>query len=649
MAAAATAMEEAASISPPPALRILRDRAGLSEFEERVLLLCIGAELDTRIAPLCGAAQGDHAKSYPTFALALAIFDDPAWDALSPERPLRYWRLIEIHQPGAQPLTVSALRADERMVAFVKGLNYPDDRLSPLLWPLLGGHAPVALPPSQRAQADAIIARLRVGGEPPLVELLGADDMSKQAVAHHVAGALGRIVYRLPADSLPSAVAELESLTRLWERETALLPLALYVDAPDAPNVGEGATSSSTTSAVSRFVSRATGLLFLATRDAAMPIGLRDVMRVEVAKPTVAEQRDAWVDALIADAREAAGTEADDSAIPGAESPDVDRGAAALAAQFDLSLMAIHRIAGAARVAWEGDRLPFADRLWAAAVAHARPTLDTLAERIEPKATWKELVLPAPEERTLRALAAQVRRRATVYQEWGFADRMNRGLGISALFAGESGTGKTMAAEVIANELRLALYRIDLSAVVSKYIGETEKNLRRVFDAAEGGGAILFFDEADALFGKRSEVKDSHDRYANIEINYLLQRMEGYRGVAILATNMKGALDAAFMRRLRFVVNFPFPAVAERRSIWRGAFPAGALVGRLDFDRLARLPLSGGSIQNVALGAAFLAADAETPVTMPLVLDAARAELRKLDLAVNEADLRWVEPVVEVA
>src|SRR5581483_2423020 len=181
----------------------------------------------------------------------------------------------------------------------------------------------------------------------------------------------------------------------------------------------------------------------------------------------------------------------------------------------------------------------------------------------------------------------------------------------------------TMAAEVIANELRLDLYRIDLSAVVSKYIGETEKNLRRLFDAAEDGGAILFFDEADALFGKRSEVKDSHDRYANIEINYLLQRMEAYRGLAILATNMKSAMDTAFMRRLRFVVSFSFPGPAERLVIWRKVFPPQTPTGVIDFDRLARLNLTGGSIQNIALNAAFLAARSAVPVSMPVILEAA--------------------------
>jgi SpoVK/Ycf46/Vps4 family AAA+-type ATPase len=197
-----------------------------------------------------------------------------------------------------------------------------------------------------------------------------------------------------------------------------------------------------------------------------------------------------------------------------------------------------------------------------------------------------------------------------------------------------------MAAEVIANDLRLYLYRIDLSAVVSKYIGETEKNLRRLFDAAEQGGAILFFDEADALFGKRSEVKDSHDRYANIEINYLLQRMEGFSGLAILATNMKAALDPAFMRRLRFIVNFQFPSVKERRQIWEKALPTDTPAEPLDYDRLARLNVTGGNIHSIALNAAFLAASRQSPVSMPLLMTAARAELRKLEKPVTEAEFR---------
>jgi SpoVK/Ycf46/Vps4 family AAA+-type ATPase len=213
-------------------------------------------------------------------------------------------------------------------------------------------------------------------------------------------------------------------------------------------------------------------------------------------------------------------------------------------------------------------------------------------------------------------------------------------VGISALFCGESGTGKTLAAEVLAHELELDLYRIDLSSVVSKYIGETEKNLRRVFDAAEDSGSILLFDEAEALFGKRSEVKDSHDRYANIEISYLLQRMEAYRGLAILTTNMKAALDRAFQRRLRFVVTFPFPDSELREAIWRRVFPAAAPLGAIDYRRLARLNLPGGNIRNIALHAAFLAADSRVPVAMPHLLAAAHAESAKLERPLSEAETR---------
>jgi SpoVK/Ycf46/Vps4 family AAA+-type ATPase len=236
-------------------------------------------------------------------------------------------------------------------------------------------------------------------------------------------------------------------------------------------------------------------------------------------------------------------------------------------------------------------------------------------------------------------MSAHVRQRMTVYERWGFSGKGARGLGISALFAGESGTGKTMAAEVLAADLTLDLYRIDLSAVVSKYIGETEKNLRRVFDAAEQGGAILLFDEADALFGKRSEVKDSHDRYANIEVSYLLQRMEAYRGLAILTTNRREALDSAFLRRIRFIVRFPFPDAAQRAEIWRRIFPAATPTEQLDHAQLARLNVAGGNIRNVALNAAFLAADANEPVRMTHLLRAARTEYDKLEKPLTEAEI----------
>jgi SpoVK/Ycf46/Vps4 family AAA+-type ATPase len=283
------------------------------------------------------------------------------------------------------------------------------------------------------------------------------------------------------------------------------------------------------------------------------------------------------------------------------------------------------------------------DDVWGVCRSQARSRLDGLAQRIDAAAGWEELVLPKLQRDILQDIVTQVHQRAKVYEQWGFASNGARGLGISVLFAGVSGTGKTMAAEVLANELRLDLYRIDLSQVVSKYIGETEKNLRRVFDAAEEGGAILLFDEADALFGKRSDVKDSHDRYANIEVSYLLQRMEAYRGLAILTTNRKDSLDPAFLRRLRFVLQFPFPSANERARIWRTVFPKTTPIENVDADKLARLNVTGGNIRNIALQAAFLAADAGEPIRMPHLLRAARNEYVKLEKSLTEAEIiGWI-------
>jgi len=662
---AAAEMAATEAVDPPPALVILARRFGLSRFEQEALLLCTALELDTGIAGLCARAQHDPSRPYPTFALMVALFDDPAWDLLSPERPLRYWRLIEINQPGAEPLTTSALRADERIVNYVKGLNYLDDRLAPLLIPFeatLEG----PLPPSQQAAAVSVEQTLRLAadnGSTPLVQLVGIDPVSKQLVAQQAAAALAVNLYRMPVEALPQQPGEMESLARLWQRENILLPIALFLDAHELDGEPKGdAAAPDRVGALQRFLARSRGVFLLSTREQ-RALGT-SMHAVHVHKPLPSEQLAAWSEALGNDA---------------GETP------ALLAGQFNLNIHTIRQVVRSVRARErssdeqaEDERVAvevedtgaegegavaereaegaaaeatvvevgptLEERLWDACLEVTGPQMDRLAQRLTPVATWDDIVLPPEEMNLLRQLASQVARRTTVYDRWGFRQRMNRGLGINALFAGESGTGKTMAAEVIANHLRLNLYRIDLSAVVSKYIGETEKNLRRVFDAAEGGGALLFFDEADALFGKRSEVRDSHDRYANIEINYLLQRMESYRGLAILATNMKSALDQAFMRRLRFVVNFPFPGKAQRRAIWERAWPPETPQRGLDFDRLARFNLTGGSIANVALNSAFMAAERGSPVTMPLVLEAVRSEFRKLERPWNDADLHWTEP-----
>ena len=604
-------------MDPPPALAVLAQHLGLSRFEQQVMLLCTAMELDTRTAELCGRAQGDNARRYPTFALALALFPNAAWDVMSPERPLRYWRLIEIQQSHAQPLTTSALRADERIVNHIKGLNHLDERLMTMLVPLGTGGAMDAPQPSQQASVDHIVRAWSLaapGAQWPAIQLLGTDAPSKHLVAAHAAAHFGRHLYKVATDMLPTSHADLEAFARLWQRECMLLPITLFITCAD------GAAAAGGHASLNRFLSRSEGLFFIDAHELLPQLG-RSHIAVDVAKPTAAEQRGAWSMAL---------------------GPHAGNNPAALSAQFNLDLATIRRVAGAAPLEEADDEQTLSNPLWDACKAAVRPGLDALAQRLDAKATWDDIVLPAEQLALLRQICAQVRCRSQVYEDWGFARKMNRGLGISALFEGASGVGKTMAAEVIANDLRLNLYRIDLSTVISKYIGETEGNLRRLFDAAEDGGAILFFDECDALFGKRSEVKDSHDRYANIETNYLLQRIEAYRGLAILATNMKSSLDTAFVRRLRFIVNFPFPGPAERQLIWRKAFPPGVPRTDLDYESFGRMNLSGGSIHSAALCAAFLAAQAQTAVDMRCVMSALKSEFMKLGRPINEADFRVV-------
>jgi SpoVK/Ycf46/Vps4 family AAA+-type ATPase len=359
------------------------------------------------------------------------------------------------------------------------------------------------------------------------------------------------------------------------------------------------------------------------------PLRLRSrlLARIDVPVLAPAEQHQLWCEALGATAAAALNGQVD-----------------LVSAQFQLSPAAI-RSAGTeiARRHGAASSPDLGTTLWDACRAQTRPKLDGLARRIQTLAKWDDLVLTAAPHQTLRTIAAHVRQRTRVYEEWGFAARSDRGLGIGALFAGGSGTGKTMAAEVLANELRLDLYRIDLSALVSKYIGETEDNLRQVFDAAEAGGAILLFDEADALFGKRSEVREAHDRYANIEVSYLLQRVEAFRGLVILTTNQPQSLDSAFSRRIRFTVQFPFPDATQRAEIWRRVFPPETPTEALQIEKLARLNLAGGHIRNLALNAAFLAADAHEPVRMKHLLAAAQTEFAKLEKTLSAAEtVGWV-------
>ncbi len=603
--------ETEADVSPP-ALDAVCAAFGLSSFERDVLLLCAGVELDSAFGPLCAAAQGEPSRPWPTFSLALAALPDPHWSALTPAAPLRRWRLIDVGAGSA--LTLSPLRIDERVLHHLAGVGQLDERLAGLVEPVAPS-ATVDLVPSHAGLVERLVATWSAPRGPrrlPLVQLCGPDVADCRAVAAAAAAALGLRVVAVPADLVPATAAELDALLRLWEREAALGGAVLLVECD----------GTEATPAVGRLIERVGGPVIVSARERRRTFH-RPVVSYDVARPTPVEQRAAWRTAL---------GSADDPA-----------GIDVVAAQFSLGVPAIRSAAAETIARTTVSSQGVGPAAWDVCRIQSRTRLDDLAQRIEASAGWDDLVLPLPEMEAVQRIAAHVRRRATVHDTWGFATKSARGLGISALFAGTSGTGKTMAAEVLANELRLDLYRIDLAGVVSKYIGETEKNLRRVFDAAEDGGAILLFDEADALFGKRSEVKDSHDRYANIEVSYLLQRMEAYRGLAILTTNLKSALDTAFLRRLRFVVQFPFPDAAQRAEMWRRAFPAATPTDRLDMAKLSRLNATGGNIRNIALNAAFLAANAGEPIRMKHLREAARIEYAKLERPLTEAEVGgWV-------
>ena len=592
-AVAAELADAVAGLPGPSALDRLQAAFGLTAFERALIVLCAGCELDAELAARHGP---------PTFGLALAALAEPHWSALTPGRPLRAHRLIEV---SGGPLVAAPLRIDERILHHLTGVPGPDARLDGILEPA----APAgALVPSHEAVAEEIAGAWAPAGEaPPVIELHGPDADARREVAAAACERLGLGLYRLVPHGLGRELDE-RQLVRLLTREAMLDGVAVLLD-------GDGGEPAdlATPALLRRLAERVRAPVVLATRERG-PRLQRPSLAIEVRRPTMAEQRALFHAGLAAEQLDGR--------------PDAERAVDRAVSQFDLGAPAIRMACAAARRAGGAE---LAAALWAGCRAQARARLDDLAQRIDARVGWADLVVPEAQRRALEEIGVRVRQRACVYDAWGFAARGNRGLGITALFAGPSGTGKTLAAEVLAVELRLDLYRIDLSQVVSKYIGETERNLGRVFDAAEQGGAVLLFDEADALFGKRSEVKDSHDRYANIEIGYLLQRMEAYRGLAILTTNLRTSLDQAFVRRLGFVVEFAMPDPAARGEIWRGVFPPAAPTDGLDFDQLARLSLSGGNIRNIALAAAFLAADAGEPVRMAHVVAAARGEFAKLE------------------
>jgi ATPase family associated with various cellular activities (AAA) len=585
------------------------DIVGLSAFERDVLVLCAAAEIDAETSDLCARAQDGRRVVTPD--LALAALPGGHWSALSPDGPLRRWDLLR--WDGSQGLLRAALSLDERLLLFLLGVSSTDPELAGVI-----ERCPpqARLSPALDVLAGDITQRWWSGGRArpdlPVVQLVGPGSGRNRALASRVCARLGLGLQVISTSALPAAGGELRALGRRWDREALLEGSALLVEGDEIDRDDPARRAS-----LRQFLTCCRSPLLVAG-PVRQPSLRPAVLTWDVPPQSWPDRRES-LDGLLTSTPE-------DAAF-------LDR----VCDQFDLDADDV----AAVRTAAPAPQAPDArEVLWRICRSQARMDVEDIADRITPSARLDDLVLPAEQAAAVGAVAAHVRHQAQVRQRWGFATQGSRGPGVAALFSGPSGTGKSFAAEAVAGELGLDLLRVDLSRVVSKYVGETEKLLRRVFAAGERGDAVLLFDEADALFGKRSQVHSSHDRHANIEVSYLLQRLDSYRGAAVLTTNLADAVDTAFSRRLQFVVAFPFPDVAERAVLWRRAFPPTAPTVGLDPQRLARLAVPGGTIRTIAVNAAYAAAEEGTAIGMPHLLEAARRELGKLGRPDTATELR---------
>ncbi|BDC51036.1 ATPase [Bryobacterales bacterium F-183] len=602
------------------ALGQLIQRFGLTPFETDVLVAAAGLELDTSFAKLVASVHNTP-RATLTVGLALSCFTQPHWSAFATCGVLRQGRLIRL-SGETSGLADSLLHLEEAVLHYLNGVATDpagfDVRLRPYVRPLRPAPTPATLQPAAEAFVRAW-AEQSPDGRRRKPHLLGADAITLHSLAAGASAALDRYMVAVDVAALPSDRAHLLDLVELLERDCLLFDTAILFDTNGCDAPEKRLTAQWLASRV-RTLAAFVGDCFTGSGD----VG---VVQIAVPRPSRQELETAWRDAL----------------GPAAVA-QLNGQLAAVIEQFRLSPSMLDAAASEALASADGEEDKLANHVWDACRRRSRGGLDDIAHRVESHATWSSLVLPQPQTEILQSLLFSVRHRHRVRDEWGFERSSSRGAGTTALFYGPSGSGKTLASAVIANELQLDLYRIDLSAAVSKFVGETEKNLRRIFDSAESSGAVLLFDEADALFGKRSEVQSSHDRYANIEVSYLLQRLESYRGLAILTTNLRTAIDNAFLRRIQYVVAFPFPPAAERARIWRCAFPPAApLDPSVDFERLSQLAVAGGNIANIALDAAYRAAAKGGAISMRHLLDAARAECAKIEKPLAEAEVRgWI-------
>jgi hypothetical protein len=572
-------------------------RLGLDDLDVGILLVALAPDLDRRFEQFYGYLQDDVTRRRAGIDLAVELCGAAGADVSVRERFTPQARLIReglllVEEPD-RPFLTRSLRVPDGVCNYLVGSDAIDNALTPFL---------AAMEPHPSPEVDMIARSMKAGSLLwYLREQPGASGYSIAAAAFSAIGSRPLAIDLRKAD--PGD--DLAALAAIAIREARLRDVPLVV--------GPVEIVTSSVDAI-RAIADSSGPVALVGTAAWDPSwSTRTPLQLSASPAPHEDRLRLWRSGL--DGR----TEDLDPVTATAHfklAPDQIQRAAAVAAQA---------------AAAENRRVEVADLLHGAR-SQAAIGLERLARRVEPSFGWADLVLPDDAIGALREISARVRHKERVLKEWSMRRGEGRDEGVAALFAGQSGTGKTMAAEVIAGDLGLHLYTVDLATVVDKYIGETEKNLERIFGEAEAASAVLFFDEADALFGKRSDVKDAHDRYANVETAYLLQRMEAFDGIVVLATNLRANLDEAFTRRLDKIVTFPMPGPDERARLWRRCFrPPLPLDGDVDLDFCARaFELSGGSIRNIALGAAYRAADSSGAVTMRDVIVATEDEYHKM-------------------
>ena len=603
----------------------------LIPFDIDVLLICLTSEFDLRYEQLYAYLQDDVTKKRPSVDLVLNLLC-PSFEAklaarerFSSEFPLLKHHLLHLFDdPSYQnpPLLSKCLKVDECVVNYLFGSDEIDTRLQTC--------ARLSVPqtclddlflPTDVKGRLAVLTRKKWANDGGMIFYFqGPYGVGKQSTAEALCHELGIGLLNIDGERLLNTEGlSFDKAVRLTEREALLQGAALYWNGFDALLADD---KRAFLDMLLRQLEGRKGLTFLAGDTTWEPMdALHELpfVRIEFSRPTYTELVQLW------------GRSLDDNATLASDANLKD-----VAGKFRFSGGQIRDAAATARnlARWrdpENGIVTMTD-LHSACRLQSNRKLVTLAQKITPHYKWDDIVLPSDRLEQLKEICNYVKYRSLVYDEWGFDSKLSMGKGLNALFAGPSGTGKTMAAEIMAGELGLDLYKIDLSSVVSKYIGETEKNLARIFAEAETSNSILFFDEADALFGRRSEVRDSHDRYANIEISYLLQKMEEYVGVVILATNFRRNMDDAFVRRMHFTIEFSFPNENDRRRIWERIWPDDMPRSpELDLNFMAdRFEVAGGSIRNIALAAAFLAADDGRVVNISHLIRATQREYQKM-------------------